>query len=99
RQSLSTLFPTRRSSDLGSEGTLAFITSAKIKLSKIDPPHKKLVCIHCLSIDESLHANLVALQYRPSAVELMDHYVFEATKRNRGDRKSTRLNSSHVKIT
>lgn len=68
----------------GSEGTLAFVTSAKIKLSRLEPPHKKLVCIHCHSIDESLHANLVALQHGPSAVELMDHYVFEATKRNRG---------------
>ena len=68
----------------GSEGTLAFITSAKIKLTPLDPPHKKLVCIHCNSIDESLRANLVALEHRPSAVELMDHYVFEATKRNRG---------------
>ncbi len=68
----------------GSEGTLAFITTAKIKLTPLDPPHKKLVCIHCQSIDESLHANLVALEYRPSAVELMDHFIFEATKRNRG---------------
>jgi FAD/FMN-containing dehydrogenase/Fe-S oxidoreductase len=68
----------------GSEGTLVFVTAAKIRLSKIDPPHKKLVCIHCHSIDESLHANLVALEHNPSAVELMDHYVFEATKRNRG---------------
>jgi FAD/FMN-containing dehydrogenase len=31
-----------------------------------------------------LRANLVALKYLPSAVELMDHYVFEATKRNTG---------------
>jgi FAD/FMN-containing dehydrogenase/Fe-S oxidoreductase len=68
----------------GSEGTLAFITEAKIKLSRLDPPHKKLVCIHCHSIDESLRANLVALRHGPSAVELMDHYIFEATKRNRG---------------
>jgi FAD/FMN-containing dehydrogenase/Fe-S oxidoreductase len=68
----------------GSEGTLAFITSAKIRLTPIDPPFKKLVCIHCKSIDESLRANLVALKHRPSAVELMDHYVFEATKRNIG---------------
>ena len=48
------------------------------------PPHKRLVCIHCHSIDESLRANLVVLEHDPSAVELMDHYVFEATKRNRG---------------
>jgi FAD/FMN-containing dehydrogenase/Fe-S oxidoreductase len=68
----------------GSEGTLALVTQAKVKLTPLDPPHKKLVCIHCNSIDESLHANLVALKHRPSAVELMDHYVFEATKRNRG---------------
>lgn len=68
----------------GSEGTLAFVTSAKIRLTPLEPPHKKLVCIHCHSIDESLRANLVALQHRPSAVELMDHYVFEATKRNLG---------------
>jgi FAD/FMN-containing dehydrogenase/Fe-S oxidoreductase len=68
----------------GSEGTLAFVTSAKLKLTLIEPPHKILICIHCKSIDESLHANLVALKYNPSAVELMDHYVFEATKRNLG---------------
>jgi len=68
----------------GSEGTLAFILAAKIKLSRLAPPHKSLVCIHCHSIDESLRANLVALEHNPSAVELMDHYVFEATKRNRG---------------
>ncbi len=68
----------------GSEGTLAFVTAAKIRLTPLDPPFKKLVCIHCKSIDESLHANLVALKYNPSAVELMDHYVFEATKRNIG---------------
>jgi FAD/FMN-containing dehydrogenase/Fe-S oxidoreductase len=68
----------------GSEGTLAFVTSAKIKLTPLDPPYKRLICIHCNSIDESLRANLVALQHNPSAVELMDHYVFEATKRNRG---------------
>jgi FAD/FMN-containing dehydrogenase/Fe-S oxidoreductase len=67
----------------GSEGTLAFVLSAKIKLTPLTPPHKKLVCIHCHSIDESLRANLVALKYTPSAVELIDHYVFEATKRNR----------------
>ena len=67
----------------GSEGTLVFVTEAKIKLTPLDPPHKKLVCIHCHSIDESLRANLVVLQHKPSAVELMDHYIFEATKRNR----------------
>jgi Fe-S oxidoreductase len=68
----------------GSEGTLALVTSARIRLTPLESPHKILVCIHCASIDESLRANLVALKYAPSAVELMDHYVFEATKRNTG---------------
>ena len=67
----------------GSEGTLAFVTAAKIKLSKIAPPHKRLVCIHCATIDESLRANLVVLKHQPTASELMDHFILEATKRNR----------------
>ena len=66
----------------GSEGTLAFVTAAKLKLSKLPPKHKRLVCIHCKSIDESLKANLIALQYAPHACELMDHFILEATKRN-----------------
>lgn len=68
----------------GSEGTLAFVTKARIKLTPLEPPFKRLICIHCESIDEALRANLVALNHRPSAVELMDHYIFEATKRNTG---------------
>jgi len=66
----------------GSEGTLAFVTAAKIKLTPLPPKHKRLVCIHAHSIDEALRANLVALKYSPSACELMDHFIFEATKRN-----------------
>ncbi len=72
----------------GSEGTLCLVTAAKIKLSPLEPPFRKLVCIHCESIDESLRANLVALKFNPSAVELMDHYVFEATKRNIGQQEN-----------
>ncbi|MEL7149054.1 MAG: FAD-binding oxidoreductase, partial [Bacteroidota bacterium] len=66
----------------GSEGTLFFITEAKLSLDDLPPAHKCLVCIHCNSIDESLRANLVALQYQPYAVELMDHYILECTKAN-----------------
>ena len=66
----------------GSEGTLAFVTAAKIKLTPLPPKHKRLVCIHAHSIDEALKANLVALKFSPSACELMDHFIFEATSRN-----------------
>ncbi len=72
----------------GSEGTLAFVTAAKLKLTKLPPSHKRLVCIHCKSIDESLRANLVALKFRPHACELMDHYILEATKRNKEHREN-----------
>ena len=67
----------------GSEGTLAFVTAAKLKLSKIPQGHKRLVCIHCKTIDDALKANLVALNYHPFACELMDHYILEATSRNK----------------
>ncbi|OEK04775.1 FAD-binding and (Fe-S)-binding domain-containing protein [Roseivirga misakiensis] len=66
----------------GSEGTLCFVTAAKIKLTPLPPDNKRLVCIHSETIDDSLKANLVALKYEPSACELMDHYILEATKRN-----------------
>jgi len=66
----------------GSEGTLAFVTKAKIKLTPLPSNHKRLICIHSNSIDESLKANLVALKYKPTACELMDHYILEATKKN-----------------
>ena len=66
----------------GSEGTLAFVTAAKIKLSPLPLAHKRLVCIHCESIDQALRANLVALKHRPSSCELMDHYILEATQRS-----------------
>ena len=74
----------------GSEGTLAFITSAKIKLLPLPFKHKRLICVHCTSIDEALRANLVALKHRPSACELMDHYILEATDRN-VEQKSNRF--------
>ncbi|MFT5569705.1 MAG: FAD/FMN-containing dehydrogenase/Fe-S oxidoreductase [Cyclobacteriaceae bacterium] len=66
----------------GSEGTLAFVTEAKLKLTKLPSPHKQLVCIHNDSIDQALQANLIALNYEPTAAELMDHYILEATERN-----------------
>ena len=67
----------------GSEGTLAFVTAAKLKITKIPEGYKRLVCIHCKSIDDALKANLIALNYQPYACELMDHYILEATARNK----------------
>jgi len=66
----------------GSEGTLAFITSIKIHVDPLPPREVGLLCVHFNSIDESLRANLVAMRFRPSASELIDHYILECTKDN-----------------
>ncbi len=66
----------------GSEGTLAFITEIKLNLVPQPPKEIGLLCVHFNSIDESLRANLIALQYGPSASELIDHYILECTKDN-----------------
>ncbi len=67
----------------GSEGTLVFITEIKIHVNPLPPKHQGVVAVHCRSVEESLHANLIALKYQPSAVELMDHYILECTKANK----------------
>ncbi|MFN5375698.1 MAG: FAD-binding and (Fe-S)-binding domain-containing protein, partial [Chitinophagaceae bacterium] len=66
----------------GSEGTLAFITEIKLNVVPAPPKETGLLCVHFNTIDESLHANLIGLKYRPSASELIDHYVLECTKGN-----------------
>jgi FAD/FMN-containing dehydrogenase/Fe-S oxidoreductase len=66
----------------GSEGTLGFLTEIKLDLSPLPPKETGLLCVHFHSIDESLRANLIALQYGPTASELIDHYILECTKDN-----------------
>ena len=66
----------------GSEGTLCFATRIKLHVDALPPAHLGLVCAHFNTIDEALRANLIALQFDPSASELMDHYILECTKAN-----------------
>jgi FAD/FMN-containing dehydrogenase/Fe-S oxidoreductase len=66
----------------GSEGTLAFITEIKLQLVPLPARETGLLCVHFNSIDESLRANLIAIKYKPSASELIDHYILECTKDN-----------------
>jgi len=66
----------------GSEGTLAFITEIKLHVDPLPPKETGLLCVHFNSIDESLRANIIAMQFRPSASELIDHYILECTKNN-----------------
>ncbi|MHA8093443.1 FAD-binding and (Fe-S)-binding domain-containing protein [Aquirufa lenticrescens] len=66
----------------GSEGTLCFATRIKLHVDPLPPAHLGLVCGHFNTIDEALRANLIALEFNPSASELMDHYILECTKAN-----------------
>ena len=54
----------------------------KIHVNPLPPKFQGVVAVHCATVDESLRANLIALKYRPSAVELIDHYILECTKAN-----------------
>lgn len=64
----------------GSEGTLAIITEAKLNLIPLPPQEVGILCIHCHSLIESLHANILALKHRPEASELVDKYILDFTK-------------------
>jgi len=72
----------------GSEGTLAFLTEIKLHVNEVPPKETGLLCIHFNSIDESLRANIIAMQFKPSASELIDHYILECTKNNIEQRKN-----------
>lgn len=66
----------------GSEGTLAFFTEIKLNLVPLPPKNKALICVHLETIDAALRANLIALNYKPVSVELMDKAILDLTKEN-----------------
>lgn len=64
----------------GSEGTLLFVTEAKLKLLPLPPKQEALVCVHFNSLAESLLANIIILKHQPMASELVDKYIMDFTK-------------------
>ena len=66
----------------GSEGTLFFGLDYELECATLPPPHVALVCGHFESVDEALRANLVALDFGPSACELIDRHILECTRAN-----------------
>ncbi len=63
----------------GSEGTLAFITEVKLNLLPLPPKETGVICIHCNSLDDALRANIVSLEHKPMASELVDKYILDFT--------------------
>ncbi len=72
----------------GSEGTLAVTTEIKLNIIPLPPVNKALVCIHLNKRNEAFRANLVALKYKPSAVEMMDNRILELTEDNISQRNN-----------
>jgi len=81
--------PTQRSGGVnlaqliaGSEGTLCFITEARLNLLPLPPKYVGLVCAHFDTLRQSLEANLLALAHQCYASELVDDYILQLTKTN-----------------
>lgn len=72
----------------GSEGTLAFFTEITLDLVPLPPKETAVVCCHFEKLEEAFYANLIALKYKPGAVELMDRYIMNCTKDNISQRKN-----------
>ncbi|MEO0795562.1 MAG: FAD-linked oxidase C-terminal domain-containing protein [Verrucomicrobiota bacterium] len=67
----------------GSEGTLFFGVEYELSCEPLPPAHSALLCVHFESVGQSLQSVGISLGYQPSAVELIDRHILEATKRNR----------------
>ncbi|HEX3619888.1 MAG TPA: FAD-linked oxidase C-terminal domain-containing protein, partial [Candidatus Udaeobacter sp.] len=63
----------------GSEGTLAAIFSAKLKISPL-PSEKGLGLIFFASIGEAMQATVELLDLKPAAIEHIDRPLFDGTK-------------------
>lgn len=65
----------------GSEGTLFLGVEYELNCEPLPPPGA-LMCAHFNSIDESLHAAVIAMGHRPFGCELIDRHILECTKTN-----------------
>lgn len=63
----------------GSEGTLAVVTEAKLKLLLLPPKELGLLCVHFEDMISCMHGNVVALAHQPEASELVDKYILDFT--------------------
>ncbi len=72
----------------GSEGTLMFFTEIKLNLVPLPPKHKALVAIHLEKLEQAYEANLIALKFKPSAVELMDNTILHLARKNKTQREN-----------
>lgn len=72
----------------GSEGTLGFITEIKLNLVPLPPKEKAVIAVHLQERERAFKANLIALKYKPGAVEMMDKIILNCTKSNIEQKKN-----------
>ncbi|MEM9273191.1 MAG: FAD-binding and (Fe-S)-binding domain-containing protein [Cyanobacteria bacterium P01_F01_bin.143] len=65
----------------GSEGTLAVVTEAKLKLTPI-PHFKELLVIRYACFDDALNASQNLLSFEPAAIETIDETILELAKKD-----------------
>ncbi|MEX0680799.1 MAG: FAD-linked oxidase C-terminal domain-containing protein [Balneolales bacterium] len=65
----------------GSEGTLAVALELKLNLEPL-PKHKSVAVVHFAGLEEALRAVKPMLEYRPSAVEILDRIVLGLSREN-----------------
>lgn len=65
----------------GSEGTLAVVTEAKLKLTSI-PKYKALFAIHYESFDHALASSQALLDFQPAAIETLDETILALAKQD-----------------
>ncbi|HWA85193.1 MAG TPA: FAD-linked oxidase C-terminal domain-containing protein, partial [Opitutus sp.] len=65
----------------GSEGTLFLGVEFEFNCEPLPPP-PALLCAHFTTLQDALRAVLIALPHRPSAAEVIDRHLLEATRHN-----------------
>ena len=66
----------------GSEGTLFFMSSIKLKLDELPPTKRLMVAAHFKTIDESMKAVTPAMKHNLYQCELMDDVILDITKQS-----------------
>ncbi|MCH8486398.1 MAG: FAD-binding protein [Candidatus Cyclonatronum sp.] len=65
----------------GSEGTLALMHAATVRLVEAEPC-RVLLIPHFSTLSEAMHATVLAVSHKPAAVELIDDIIIRATEGN-----------------
>jgi FAD/FMN-containing dehydrogenase/Fe-S oxidoreductase len=71
---------------VGSEGTLAVVTEARVRLVSVAPV-KALAAVHFRSVVEAAEATLAILEHGPSAVEMIDDVIIGRCRASTGFRR------------